>query len=100
MLMTKMDANEYLIINHSVTIVLVFYLIYLLTKKRCNFECLKKLSKKEYILAFIGGITTILATLMLMYLVSSREVSFVMGNVQPLVILLSVILGYLSLKKK
>ena len=51
-LMNKMDANEYLIINHSiVTIVIVFYLIYLLTKKRCNFECLNKLSKKEYILA-------------------------------------------------
>lgn len=101
MLMTKMDANEYLIINHSiVTIVLVFYLIYLLTKKRCNFECLKKLSKKEYMLAFIGGITTILATLMLMYLVSSREVSFVMGNVQPLVILLSIILGYLFFKEE
>ena len=52
------------------------------------------------ILAFIGGITTILATLMLMYLVSSREVSFVMGNVQPLVILLSIILGYLLFKEE
>ena len=51
-------------------------------------------------LAFIGGITTILATLMLMYLVSSREVSFVMGNVQPLVILLSIILGYLFFKEE
>ena len=37
---------------------------------------------------------------MLMYLVSSREVSFVMGNVQPLVILLSIILGYLFFKEE
>lgn len=101
MLMAKMDANEYLIINHSiVSIVLIFYLFYLLTKKRCNFECLKKLSKKEYMLAFVGGVTTILATIMLMYLVSSKEVSFVMGNVQPLVILLSIILGYLFFKEE
>ena len=33
--MKKMDPNEYLIMNHSVvTIILVFYLVYLLKKKK------------------------------------------------------------------
>ena len=51
-------------------------------------------------LLVIGGITTILSTLMLVYLVSSTEVSYVMGNVQPIVISLSIILGYLFFKEK
>ena len=98
--MKKMDANEYLIMNHSVvTIILVFYLIYLLKREKCDFKCIQNLGKRDYSLLVIGGITTILATLMLLYLVSSSEVSYVIGNVQPIVIALSIILGYLFFKE-
>lgn len=101
LVMKKMDANEYLIMNHSVvTIILVFYGIYLLKKKKCDFNCIQKLSGGDMGLLVIGGITTILSTLMLVYLVSSTEVSYVMGNVQPIVISLSIILGYLFFKEK
>lgn len=101
LVMKKMDANEYLIMNHSVvTIILVFYLIYLLKKKKCDFNCVQKLSGGDMGLLVIGGITTILATLMLLYLVSTSEVSYVIGNVQPIVISLSIILGYLFFKEK
>ena len=99
-IMKKMDANEYLIMNQSVvTIILLFYLIYLLKKKKCDFKCIEKMSRKEYSLIVLGGVITILATLMLLHLVSSSEVSYVIGNVQPIVILCSVILGYLFFKE-
>ena len=99
--MKKMDPNEYLIMNHSVvTIILVFYLVYLLKKKKCDFNCIKQLTGGDLGLLLIGGITTILATLMLVYLVSTSEVSYVIGNVQPIVIALSIILGYLFFKEK
>lgn len=99
--MKKMDPNEYLIMNHSVvTIILVFYLVYLLKKKKCDFNCIKQLSGGDLGLLLIGGITTILATLMLVYLVSTSEVSYVIGNVQPIVIALSIMLGYLFFKEK
>jgi uncharacterized membrane protein len=99
--MKKMDPNEYLIMNHSVvTIILVFYLVYLLKKKKCDFNCIKQLTGGDLGLLLIGGITTILATLMLVYLVSTSEVSYVMGNVQPIVIALSIMLGYLFFKEK
>ena len=99
--MKKMDPNEYLIMNHSVvTIILVFYLVYLLKKKKCDFNCIKQLTGGDLGLLLIGGITTILATLMLVYLVSTSEVSYVIGNVQPIVIALSIMLGYLFFKEK
>jgi uncharacterized membrane protein len=99
--MKKMDPNEYLIMNHSVvTIILVFYLVYLLKKKKCDFNCIKQLTRGDLGLLLIGGITTILATLMLVYLVSTSEVSYVIGNVQPIVIALSIMLGYLFFKEK
>ncbi len=47
---------------------------------------IQNLGKRDYSLLVIGGVTTILATLMLLYLVSSSEVSYVIGNVQPIVI--------------
>ena len=99
--MKKMDPNEYLIMNHSVvTIILVFYLVYLLKKNKCDFNCIKQLTGGDLGLLLIGGITTILATLMLVYLVSTSEVSYVIGNVQPIVIALSIMLGYLFFKEK
>lgn len=101
LVMKKMDPNEYLIMNHSVvTIILVFYLVYLLKKKKCDFNCIKQLTRGDLGLLLIGGITTILATLMLVYLVSTSEVSYVIGNVQPIVIALSIMLGYLFFKEK
>ena len=101
LLMKKMDGNEYLILNHSVvTIILVFYLIYLLKKKKCDFQCIKSLSGSDLGLLTLGAVTTILSTLMLVYLVASTEVSYVLGTVQPIVISLSVILGFLLFKEK
>lgn len=100
MVMKKMDANEYLIMNHSViTIILIFYLIYLLKRKKCDFKCIQAMGKKEMSLLILGGVITILATLMLLYLVSTSEVSYVIGNVQSIVIFLSVVLGYLFFKE-
>ena len=101
LLMKKMDGNEYLILNHSVvTIILVFYLIYLLKKKKCDFQCIKSLNRSDLGLLTLGAVTTILSTLMLVYLVASTEVSYVLGTVQPIVISLSVILGFLLFKEK
>ena len=46
---------------------------------------IQNLGKRDYSLLIIGGVTTILATLMLLYLVSSSEVSYVieMFNLLP-----------------
>lgn len=98
--MKKIDANEYLLINHSIiTILLLFYFVYLLKKKKCDVNCIKSLSKNDLALVFLGGVTTVLSTLMLLYLVQSSEVSYVMSHVQPIVILLSFILGYFIFKE-
>ena len=64
------------------------------------FQFIKQLTGGDLGLLLIGGITTILATLMLVYLVSTSEVSYVIGNVQPIVIALSIMLGYLFFKEK
>lgn len=93
--MKKLTANEYMMINHTfITIFIVGYFIYLFSKKKCDIKCLKQLSKKDYAVIILGAITTILATLILLYLIAETEVSYAIAHIQPVVISLTVILGY------
>jgi uncharacterized membrane protein len=99
--MKKLTPNEYMMINHTfITIFIVGYFIYFFSKKKCDIKCLKKLSKKDYAVLILGAITTILATLVLLYLIAETEVSYAIAHIQPVVIALTVILGYVLFNEK
>jgi uncharacterized membrane protein len=90
-----------MMINHTIiTILILGYFIYLFSKNKCDINCLNKLSKKDYAIVVIGAITTILATLLLLYLVAETEVSYAIAHIQPVVIALTVILGYVLFNEK
>ena len=99
--MRKITANEYMIINHAIiTLLIIGYAIYLFNNNKCDIKCLKKLTKTDYSMIFLGAITTILATLMLLYLIAETEVSYAIAHIQPIVIAFPVIVGYLVFNEK
>ena len=67
---------------------------------KCDLACIKSLSKKDLSLLTLGAITSILGTFMLLHVVSSTDVSYAIAHIQPIVISLTLVLGYLVFNEK
>lgn len=94
--MKKMTASEYFVVNHFViTVFVLFYFFYLFNNGKCDINCLMNLEKKEVMYLILGAVTTILATIMLLYLINLKDVSYVIAHIQPVVIALTVVVGYM-----
>jgi uncharacterized membrane protein len=94
--MKKMTAGEYFVINHFViTIFVLFYFFYLFNNGKCDIKCLMNLDKKEVTYLILASLTTILATIILLYLINLKDVSYIIAHVQPVVIALTVVVGYM-----
>lgn len=92
----KLTSGEYLIFNHALcTIIVIVYLIYLLKYNKCDINCLQKLNNRDIIFSILAAITTIGASLVLIHLVQNNNVSYIIPQIQPLVILSTVMTGYL-----
>ena len=92
----NLSSDEYLIFNHTLcSILLVIYLIYLIKYKKCSVKCLNKLTNKEMIFSVFGAITSILSSLVLINLVQNNDISFIIPQIQPIVIVFTVLCGYL-----
>jgi len=53
------------------------------------------LDRKEILYLVLAAITTIIATVILLYLINLKDVSYVIAHVQPVVIALTVVVGYM-----
>lgn len=94
--MKKLTASEYFVVNHFViTVFVLFYFFYLFNNGKCDINCLMNLEKKEVMYLILGAVTTILATVMLLYLINLKDVSYVIAHIQPVVIALTVVVGYM-----
>jgi uncharacterized membrane protein len=92
----KINSDEYFAINHTfVTIIILVYLYFLFTNKKCDYNCFKKLNIYDYLYIFVGSITSILGARLLLTLIQFKEVSYLVSSIQPLVISLTLIVGYL-----
>ena len=92
----KFTTDEYFIINHFfITLLIIVYFYYLYTKKLCKTNCLKKINMYDIIYILLGAITSILGARLLISLIKFQEVSFLVAHIQPLVIALSFIIGYM-----
>ena len=92
----KLTSGEYLVFNHALcTIIVVIYLLYLLKYNKCDINCLRKLNNKDIFYSILAAITTIGSSLVLIHLVQNNNVSYIIPQIQPLVILSTVITGYL-----
>tara|TARA_Y100000591_G_C21848450_1_gene710091 strand:+ start:440 stop:898 length:459 start_codon:yes stop_codon:yes gene_type:complete len=97
----NVTTNEFLVIYNILVIIgLLCYLTYLLyVKQDCTLACFKKLNRNELMMVIIAVITGMLGSILLLYLIKMDEVSFLIPNIQGIVILISAIIGYFVFKE-
>lgn len=94
-MMEKLNPHEYLLLNHFlVTIIIIIYGIYLFSNGYSNINSLKKLNYINIFWAIIAGITVVIGSVAFIILIDREEITFIMPNVQPIVILLGAVIGY------
>tara|TARA_B100001093_G_C26140278_1_gene723022 strand:- start:86 stop:547 length:462 start_codon:yes stop_codon:yes gene_type:complete len=92
----KMNTDEYFILNHFViTALLIVYFVYLFNNRQCKSECINSLDRYDVFYILLGAITSILGARLLLTIIEYNEVSFMVAHIQPLVISLTFIIGYM-----
>tara|TARA_Y100000385_G_scaffold285332_2_gene345061 strand:+ start:148 stop:591 length:444 start_codon:yes stop_codon:yes gene_type:complete len=92
---TKLSSQEFMFFNHFLcSILIICYFLYLLYKNECDINCLKKIDRKELAYSVIGAIITVISSLLLIKLLKENDASYIISQIQPLVILLTIIVGY------
>jgi len=92
----KMNTDEYFVINHFVvTLILLVYFGYLFNNKKCKTDCLKDLDRYDMLYILLGAITSILGARLLLSIIKHNDVTFMVAHIQPLVITLTFVMGYM-----
>lgn len=98
---SKLPANENMIFNHSLcTIIILAYTTYLLINHKCDISKIQALSKKDVMLGIVTSIITVASSLLLIKILQENEASQVMPQIQPCVLLLTLIIGYFIFNEK
>ena len=101
MMGSRLPANENMIFNHSLcTIIIVVYTIYLLINHKCDMSKIQSLSKKDIMLGIVTSVITVASSLLLIKILQENEASQVMPQIQPCVLLLTLIVGYFMFNEK
>lgn len=96
----KMKPEEYMILNHfTISIIMISYLVYLLKKKKFDTQCIRKLEYKELGLLVLASVSTIIGSLVVTYLLQKYDASYIIPNLQPIVIILTILIGYFLYKE-
>jgi len=91
----NVNSNEFLIIYHFIASAMILvYIGYQIYNEKCSIYCFKKLNKNDYIYTVLACITGIAGSLLLLHLIKIEEISYIMPNVQGIVIAIGAILGY------
>ena len=97
----NLTSDEYMFFNHGLcTVLIVLYFIYLLSKKECDVNCLKKIDKNQFAYSIAGAFTTVFAALVLIKLLKNNDASSIIPQVQPIVIISTVLIGYFAFKEE
>jgi uncharacterized membrane protein len=95
-MLNKLNNDEYFVINHIlITTMMAFYFFYLFKKKKCSPNCLKTLNRYDYLYIFLGSVTSILGARLMITLIKYKEISYLIAHIQPIVIALTFIIGYI-----
>ena len=96
----NLTSDEYMIFNHGLcTILIIIYFIYLLMNNKCDINCIKKIDKKQFIYSIGGAVTTVFAALVLIKLLKNNNASSIIPQIQPIVIISTVSIGYFIFKE-
>ena len=92
----KIPSREYIIYNQCLCSIIVFiYALYLLKNNTYDTTFIKNLTLKEVFISLLGAIVTVTASLLLIQLLKDNEASNIIPQIQPCIILLTVLIGYL-----
>ena len=83
-----------------IVIFIVLYSIYLIQTKACDLTCYKKMNVKDIGWTILAVITGMVGSTLLLYLVKMDDVSYLIPNVQGIVILLGAAIGYFIFNEK
>ena len=72
-------------------------IIYIISfdKKKINFSAYKTLNSCDYVVLLFGAITSIMASLLLLYLIKMKDISYILPHTQSIVITLTMVIGYI-----
>jgi uncharacterized membrane protein len=95
-IMNNIDSEMYFFINHIiVTVFVIIYFLYRLMNKKLSFVKINTLTKEDKTYLVVGGVITVLAARLLPYIISlNKDVTYLISNIQPVVILLTAIIGF------
>jgi drug/metabolite transporter (DMT)-like permease len=90
-----LNSMEYFVVNFILTSLLAFlFWVYLIKTGKCRINVFKKMTTKEIIWAVGAAIVTIITGIALIHLVKTFEVGGIIPQIQPAVIVLTVVSGY------
>ena len=90
-----LNSQEYLIFNQLLCSILVaIYFLYLWKNNQCSINCLQKMTRDEMLFSFAAAIVTLLSSIILITLLKQKDASYLIPHIQPLVIILTIVLGY------
>lgn len=91
----NLSSDEYFMVNQiMITILVIIYGTYLYLNNKCDIDCLKKMNTKEIYWAIFSSVIGIVGSIALIAVLQLDEISFIMPNIQPIVILIGAVLGY------
>jgi len=100
-LQQNLTANEYMVTNDLlVTFLTLCYLSFLLIRDKYDYKKVYHVVKDNFKLYFLGGLCTFLGALLFIYIISKEEASTAILYTSPIVIALTVIVGYLFFNEK
>ena len=79
---------------------ILLYIGYQIYTEKCSIYCFKKLNKNDYIYTLLACVTGISGSLLLLHLIKIDEISYILPNVQGIVIALGAIIGYYVYNEK
>jgi len=88
------DDEFFVFNNFFVVTFAIIYGIYLIKRNKCNLSMINKINKTNTFYCALGAITGIAGGIFLMMLLKRNDASFVIPQVQPIVIVLNVLLAY------
>ena len=96
-----LNVDEYFMINHFiVTALLLIYFVILIKNKQCSINCWNKLDRYDIIYILLGSFTSIIGARLLISLIKKKDISYLMAHLQPIVIAITFIVGYIFFKEK
>ena len=96
-----LNTDEYFMINHFIiTGLLLVYFIILIKQKKCSMNCWAKLDRYDIIYILLGSFTSIIGARLLISLIKKKDITYLIVHLQPVVIALTFIVGYIFFKEK